>query len=276
MSARNLKVLVLRNLGRAPEAEALLRETLALDPLDWWARHLSGQPLACDLQVRLDLAHDCARAGLSAEAIALLAQSVAPGRSRVSPADLPDQSLGATPLVFYTLGWLHLKRDDAKSALASFERAAREAADYCFPARLEEIAILQTAMRAKPRDARAPYYLGNLLYDRRRHAEAIRLWERSVKLDPTFPIVWRNLGIGYFNISKQPAKARAAYEKTFRAEPDSARVLFERDQLWKRLGEKPGKRLRELENHLHLVRQRDDLSAELGDRLPQLSAVGRR
>ena len=39
-------------------------------------------------------------------------------------------------------------------------------------------------MRANPHDARAPYYLGNLLYDRRRHAEAIRLWERSAKLDP--------------------------------------------------------------------------------------------
>src|SRR5208282_5970088 len=41
-----------------------------------------------------------------------------------------------------------------------------------------------------------------------------------------------------------------------------ARLLYERDQLWKRLGEKPAKRLRELENHPQLVSQRDDLMVE--------------
>ena len=55
-------------------------------------------------------------------------------------------------------------------------------------------------MRANPADPRAPYYLGNLLYDRRRHEEAIGLWERAARLDPGFSVVWRNLGIGYFNV----------------------------------------------------------------------------
>jgi tetratricopeptide (TPR) repeat protein len=255
--ARDLRALVLRRLGREKEAEGLLRETLALDPLDWWARHLVGQPVESDLQVCLDLAHDYARAGLYAEAIALLERAIA------TPSDLPDQSWGAAPLVHYTLGWLHEKSGDLKAAHASFRRAASEASDYCFPARLEEIAILEAAMRANPRDARAPYYLGNLLYDRRRHEEAIRLWERSARIDPSFSVVWRNLGIGCFNIRRQPAKARAAYERAFRADPASARVLFERDQLWKRLGTEPAKRLRELENHADLVRERDDLSVEL-------------
>jgi tetratricopeptide (TPR) repeat protein len=40
-------------------------------------------------------------------------------------------------------------------------------------------------------------------------------------------------------------------------------LLFERDQLWKRLGEKPEKRLRELEKFPQLLSQRDDLSVEL-------------
>src|ERR1019366_564366 len=88
-------------------------------------------------------------------------------------------------------------------------------------------------------------------------------WEKSAKLDSKFSIVWRNLGIGYFNISKNPAQARAAYDQAFRANPADARLLFERDQLWKRLGEPPVKRLRELEKHPALVRQRDDLSLEL-------------
>ena len=115
-------------------------------------------------------------------------------------------------------------------------RAPVHSPDYCFPARLEEIAVLEAAIRANSQDGRACYYLGNLLYDRRRHEEAIRLWARSVKIEPSLAVAWRNLGIGYFNVAKKPDKARAAYERAFRAEPASARLLFERDQLWKRLG----------------------------------------
>ena len=256
LRARNLKVLVLRRLGQSIEAGSLLRETLRLDPLDWWARHLAGEPLACDLQTRLDIAHDYVRAGFIAEAIELLQQAAA------RPRDLPDQSWGALPLVEYMLGWLEEKRGDPAGALKYFRRAAKLPPDYCFPARLEEIAILEAAIRSNPMDARAPYYLGNLLYDRRRHQEAVGLWERSAKLDDSFSIVWRNLGIGYFNIRKQPAKARAAYNKALKANPVDARLLFERDQLWKRLGERPEKRMRELTRHLELVEQRDDLSVE--------------
>ena len=148
-------------------------------------------------------------------------------------------------------------------ALKHYRRAAALSPDYCFPSRLEEIAILKKAMCVNPADAHAPYYLGNLLYDRRRHEEAIDLWERSGKLKPTFSIVWRNLGIGYFNIRNQPARARVAYERAVRANPDDARLFYERDQLWKRLGETPERRLAELRKRLDLVSKRDDLSIEL-------------
>jgi tetratricopeptide (TPR) repeat protein len=256
--AQNLKAIVLCQLNRASEAAALRRETRALDPLDSWARTLAdGHPKdSCDLQTLLDMTHDCARAGMFAEAVCISKSS------RVTGGDLPDQSWGARPLVQYTLGWLEQKRGDERAALKHFKQAAALPPDYCFPSRLVEIEIMESAMRANPRDAKAPYYLGNLFYDRRRHAEAIQLWEKSAKLDVHFSIVWRNLGIGYFNVLKNPAKARAAYERAFRANPNDARLLFERDQLWKRLGEKPEKRLRELEKHRQLVAQRDDLSVE--------------
>ena len=301
LRARNLKALVLQRLARKPEVEALLRETLALDPLDWWARQISGGPLNCDLQVQLDLAHDYARAGLFEEAIDLLKSAAAgthdspdPGckhlESReLSSASTPppsppleeragerrlvarrqlnstalDPNWGALPLVRYALGWLHEKLGHAEAALSHFQQAAALPPDYCFPARLEEIAILEAAMRAKPQDARAPYYLGNLLYDRRRQSEAIRLWERSAKLDGRFSTVWRNLGIGYFNVRHNARQARAAYDKAVRANPGDARLLYERDQLWKRLAIPPQKRLRALEQRLDQVQQRDDLSVEL-------------
>jgi tetratricopeptide (TPR) repeat protein len=286
LRVRDLRAVVLRKLGRHAEAERFLADTLALDPLDWWARGLAGGTMACDLQVLLDLAHDYARAGLYAEAVAVLggadtASGVSTegdspifgptlrvatqesGQSPGGPPLLPTQSWGAAPLVDYTLGWLHQRLGDQTQAEACYRRASARATDYCFPARLEEIAVLQSAMDAVADDARAPYYLGNLLYDRRRHGEAMALWERSARLDPDNALVWRNLGIGYFNVRRRPAKARAAYERAFRADPGSARILYERDQLWKRLGDRPAKRLHELERHRDLVARRDDLTVEI-------------
>ena len=238
-----------------------MRATRALDPLDWWARHLAGEPLTCDSQTLLDLALDLARAGFYAEAIEVLARAVRHDRnSGRSPrsAQAGHRAAGALHL-----GWLRTRLGQTRAARAAFRKAAAASPDYCFPARLEEIAILEAAMRANPKDARAPYYLGNLLYDRRRHDEAIRLWERSAKLDPGFPVVWRNLGIGYFNIRRQPARARAAYDKAFRAAPPTPACSTSATSFGNGSARHPERRLRELEKHLDLVRQRDDLSVEL-------------
>ncbi len=277
LRATNLYGLVCRERGNVGGAKAVWSLVANADRLDWWNRCLRGEKLTSNLQMALDIAHDFARAGFFAEAIELLVERARLGRiesrratqpfsgalnGTAEAAVLPDQSWGAMPLIRYTLGWLEQQRGDERAALKQFKQAAALPSDYCFPARLEEIAILEAAMRANPRDAKAPYYLGNLFYDRHRHAEAIALWEKSAKLDASFSIVWRNLGIGYFNIHGQPAKARAAYDRAFRANPQDARLLFERDQLWKRLGETPQRRLREFEKNSALVAQRDDLSVE--------------
>jgi tetratricopeptide (TPR) repeat protein len=257
---------------REGQPEEWVQRSLAIDPLDWWARFEKAEEIACDFQVALDLALDCARAGLFEEGSDILRETESNSTHLIDRSargnghpegPLPTQSWGAVPMLHYCLGWLQEKMGHTAVALEEYRRASALPPDYCFPARLEEIAILEAAMRANPKDARAPYYLGNLLYDRRRHEEGIRMWERAAKLDPTFSIVWRNLGIGYFNIRQQPAKARAAYDKAFKANPGDARLLYERDQLWKRLGESPTKRLKALEAHPELVRRRDDLTVEL-------------
>ncbi len=251
LRARDLRVLVLRRLNRSSEADSHLRETLNLDPLDWWARDLADQALDCDHQVRFDLALDYWRAGFVNEAIKIL-----DGAN-------PKPDSGAEPLLHYYLGWLHTQLGRKAVAKKHYTAAAKAAPDYCFPSRIEEIAILEAAMAANPADARVPYYLGNLYYDRRRFGEAIKLWEKSSRLNPRYAVVWRNLGLGYFNILHQPAKAGAAYDRAFRAAPGDARVLYERDQLWKRLGRPPAARLEALESNRNLVEQRDDLIVEL-------------
>jgi tetratricopeptide (TPR) repeat protein len=262
LSARNLAVMVLRQLSQDAEAQQWLAQTRQTDRLDWWSRWLAGETLACDAQVKLDLAHDLSRAGFYALAAEVL-------RTPVAQSDWPDQSQGTLPLVHYTLAWLAAKMGDANTAARELADAQAAGVDYCFPARLEEIAILRHAIQVNPKDAKAPWLLGNLLYDRRRHREAIGLWEQSAKLNPGFPGVWRNLGIGYFNVLNKPAKARAAYEKAFAVDPKDARLLYERDQLWKRLGEQPVRRLRELRKHAALAQQRDDLTVELCSLLNQ-------
>jgi tetratricopeptide (TPR) repeat protein len=273
LRARNLRVIALRHLGREREAAAFLRATLALDPLDWWARDLNGEKLSCDVQVRLDLALDLARAGLEEDALRVLAgaRPVTPPRGDA----LPDASLGTAPLLHYYRAWLCHRL--GRSAAVRRHRAAATKSNpaYCFPARLEEIAILRHAIAQNPRDARAPFYLGHLLYDRRRHQEAIALWEQSVRLEPGNAIAWRNLGIGCYNVLRQPAKALHAYERAFRANPQDARLLFERDQLWKRLNFRPNRRLGEFLRHRALVEQRDDLSVELCALFNQTGASGR-
>jgi tetratricopeptide (TPR) repeat protein len=251
LNARNLEVVLLRRLNLAEEAHRLLRETLALDPLDAWARYLQDGTVPGDNQMRFDLALDYARAGLYGEAIDIL---------RWADAAAKD---GSVPILLYAQGYFEVQRSNPAAARLRYAEAAEATPDYCFPSRLEEMVILEHAVQTDPADARALYYLGNFLYDRRRHKEAIRCWEHSTELDDSFPVAWRNLGIAYFNVFNDSEKARQAFDRSLAANPTDARVLYERDQLCKRIGQKPSERLAELEKSRGLVRLRDDLSIEL-------------
>lgn len=242
MQARNLKVLALRKLGR--EADGFLRESLKLDPLDAWARHLAGDSARFPNQQLLDIAFDFARCGLAVKGSQILR------RADFSAKD------GSVPMCLYALAQF----EDSEELR---QRAQAASADYCFPSRLEEMVLLEEQVKRDPQDARAFYYLGNLLYDQRRHEEAIDCWRKSAELQPEFATVWRNLGIGYFNTYKDEGRALDAFERAFAAQPDDARVFFERDQLWKRTGRAVAERLEEMEKRRDLVDRRDDLSVEL-------------
>jgi tetratricopeptide (TPR) repeat protein len=251
LGARNLAVIALRNTCQWKEADELLQQTIELDSLDVWSRYLATGSLPADNQMLLDLAFDYARAGLDLDAIAVLERADG------------EATDGSTPMMRYALAYFRDALGDAAGAGRAWSAAAAAPPDYCFPNRLEELIALENAILANPRDARAPYYLGNLLYARKRHREAIVQWEKSAALDPAFSVVWRNLGIAYFNVLADVAKAKAAFERAFRCNPIDARVLYERDQLWKRTGDQPRARLAELERHRDLVDLRDDLSVEL-------------
>jgi tetratricopeptide (TPR) repeat protein len=272
LAARTLRSALWRQLDGTRLASDEIDAVLAADPLDAWALeerrllaeprrsrrggalpldHLPDGPRPRDIQTALDVAHDYAAAGLLTEAIGVL--------TRLLPA--ADRGGPVYPLVRYTLGWLLGRAGDSGSD-EEFRLAAAMPSDYCFPARLEEIEILRAAMTVNPSDARAPYYLGNLYFDRRRYTEAITAWRRAARLDPSFPTVHRNLGIAEFNVLGRPGRALAAYRRALRAYPADARVLHEYDQLRRRCAEPPASRLRLLERHRDLVASRDDLTIE--------------
>jgi tetratricopeptide (TPR) repeat protein len=255
LNAANLKVMVLQRLGRDEEAEALLQEVRALDPLDIFSRFLATAQPPLDGQQRLDLAFDLSRPGLLEEAL------------RVLSAEHSSEKNGDAPLLLYAKAQVldQLGRED--ESRQAYHEAAMSDPDYVFPSLLEELLLLEQAMRANPQDARAPYYLGNLLYDRRRHKEAIAHWERAAELDPDFPTTWRNLGFGYFNILHDPGRALSAFSRARKLAPGDARILYEQDQLLRRTGESPEVRLAILEAHADLVEQRDDLTVELASLL---------
>jgi tetratricopeptide (TPR) repeat protein len=250
LQARNLKAMVLRQLQQENQAQQLLQETLTIDPLVWMARHLSGDTLDCDTQTRLDITIEFMSAGFYEHALDLLEKAQ------------PQAISGTEPMCWYYRAYLHDNLGQKQRASECYKQAVACCPDYCFPNRLEDIDVLASAIGANPDDAKAPYYLSNLYYDRKRHGEAIVLLKQSVEIDPTFATAWRNLGIASFNINHDPGQAMQAYDRAVSVDPDDARLVYERDQLCKRLGHLPQKRLEILEDKLSHVVRRDDLSIE--------------
>ncbi|TNM63165.1 DUF5107 domain-containing protein [Streptomyces sp. NP160] len=264
LAARDLQVALLRRLGQDQRAQQLLASTLELDPLDWWARHLDGQPLHCDARTCLDLVVECTGSGLLDDALQLVDAAVERSHH--------ERWRGVEPLAHYyradvltRLG----RHDDAAAA-----RADARAADptYCFPHTLDDAAVLRLALEAEPADPRAAALLGHWSYDRRRYDDAIALWRRAVEGDPGDAVCWRNLGVAAHNVQHDADLAVGCFERAVAAAPDDARLRYEADQLAKRTDHPPAQRLKALEDRLDLVAERDDLSLEHAD---LLLAVGR-
>lgn len=255
LNALNLNVIALRRVGRREEASALLTTIRAIDPLDVTSRYLLSGEVAGDAQQQLDLGFDLARAGLLEEALAVLSQ------------DRPSGPDGGATMRLYLKAELLRRLNRPSDAADAWKQAAAADPTYVFPSRLAEMVLLETAIGENPADARALYYLGNLLYDRRRHQEAIAMWERAARLDPRFATTWRNLGFAYFNVAHDGERAQQAFARARELAPDDARILYEQDQLLKRIGVSLAERLATLTANQSLVERRDDLSVELASLL---------
>lgn len=265
MKAHTLKALILRKLGRSEDAIHAAEVSLSLDTFNLTAlfekvkgyKSLGEDVISDQLKVELltigrrndhsfiDYSLDYAAASQYAEAIELLSYIL---------------ESNTTPLVYYYLAYW--KNKLGESAIDDLIKAKEADSYLCFPNRLEDIQVLKYALETDNSDAKSPYYLGNLLYDKKQYNQAIQYWELSLERDSNFPTVHRNLGIAYFNKLNQAQKALVFFEKAFELDPSDARVLMELDQLYKRLNVEPATRLTFIENNLSTAIERDDVYIE--------------
>jgi len=264
--ALNLKAALLRHMDRKQEALETLRIAhRRSDPLD--VRSMAerwlltgGAEDAALLRTSmtehpaagLETAAEYMGAGLWEDGTAVLSEmaDAAPDPSKVSP------------LAYYYVAYFSEELGQEDKASEYRQLAARISPDYVFPFQAEAEPVLRQAMEKNPKDSRAPYYLGNLLFDWRPE-EAVRLWKASAALDPSFAIVHRNLGIAH---SHQPAgneldKAIAHLEKAVSLDEKYPIHFYELDQLYEAAGAPPEKRLALLEDNHSVVAQRDDAAS---------------
>jgi tetratricopeptide (TPR) repeat protein len=244
--ARHLKAALFRKLGREKEAQAEDAITASIDPLYGHVRE--NEP-----QDAIELGLDYINAGLSDEGVEVLLRTT--GFQPVSAEAHGLEARGTNPLLLYLAGW-------AKNDPRLFEAAAKQSPELCFPNRLEEMLALAAATRANPADGTAWYLLGNFLYSRKRYDEAIAVWEKAVKLLPHYATAHRNLALAYFNKKHDPQRATEMLELACALDTTEPRVLFELDQLYKKLNRSPAERLRFLDRHPQLIESRDDLFIE--------------
>lgn len=266
--ARHLEIYVCATRGEKHLATARIDQALELDPFNFGALYeqalLTGtmdafdQRIAGVEQLEIELALDYAACGAYTRATDVLKRCLQRGGKQGPTAS----EVHPSPIVYYLLADFERFQGNESEADKFLAIAAEQSPRLCFPNRLEEIPVLRRAIASNPRDARAPYYLGNLLYAKRAHEAAISLWEQSRELDPHFATVWRNLGLAYYNKRRKPEEAWTAYNQAFRLDPTDARVLYELDQLAKLLARPPQERLSRLEQHPELVARRDDLFLE--------------
>ena len=258
---RQLKVSILRKLGKTAEAKKLIEESLALDKfnfgvlfekflLDGDSKSLLGVSIS-SIHTYIEFALDFAYAGFFDEAIELLSVGIDAQK---------DQSV--YPMALYYKAWFEAQNGNQLASEKTLQEAANACPDYCFPNQVEAVVVLEWVKKQNPTDSKAPYFLGNFWYNSRQYDEAITNWELSAKLDDSFPIVHRNLALACFNKQNQPKKALAELEKAFSLDETDSRILMELDQLYKRLNYSSEDRLENLEKYPKLVSYRDDLYLE--------------
>jgi len=224
-------VAVLRALGQTSEAEGLARQWLARFPTSYFLREELRQPdnahLGADVDRILNTAAEYMRLGLYSSALDVL--------SRAYPQVSPDQREPAEalpqdhPLVAYYRGYCRQKL--GKSPADDYAAAARLSTKYVFPAGAMTYKVLQSALRANPRDANAIYLDGTLEFSIGLIDRGLDQWAHAQELDPKIPALDADIGRALLRVKRDPEGALAAFQRgTTTDDPTNLGNYFGLDQ----------------------------------------------
>ncbi len=260
--ASHLKCCLLRKLTRHEDALKFSHDSLQTDRFnfgilfeiflitktDKYKEHL--QTLMRDNPHNyIEISLDYADAGLWDEAYALISIYI-------------QETEKPYPITLYCQGWYASQLSNNEQALRSFELAAKQPPDFCFPNRIEEVMVLQKALDVNPSDVNAFYMLGNFFYANKCYEDAVNYWESGQAKKHGHAGIARNLALAYFNKLGEHKEALKQMEQAFAQDSKDARLLMELDQLYKRLNRSYQQRLQLLEISMPLVNDRDDLYLE--------------
>ncbi len=272
-SALNLKAVILRKMGEPDRAREMNDLVESIDKLDHWnqaeiffleaaanARDVWSEnnkalfikQIGGNVQNVLEMAKNYGNIGAYSEAVQILKLYRNSG-----------EDLSGFPLLSYYAGFYQLQNGQGEEAANSFRDAAAAPSDYCFPWRLEEIRILETALISNPADAKAWFYLGNIHYYLNQKQRAIADWEESARLDEKFSLVRRNLGFAYDRVIHDPHKSIEAYSQAILLNDQDARLYAEIDRIKEKAGISPALRLAYLEKNRAVLEKRDDAITQL-------------
>ena len=254
--ARALRAAILYKLGRKNEALDYTCENLEFDTFDFVSAYIRTLLVGEGAEQFRKFTRNFH------ESFLMVARDLAEGgfyEEAVSALDIYD---GDNPMVHYYRGAYFEKLGEKEKALLAYKKGEKADPAYCFPNKLEDIAVLKAAIAADDEGSKARYYLGCLYYDKLQYDLAIEMYEASLEICDTFPTVLRNLSIAYYNKKNAPEKALSCLEKAFDLNRQDARVFLELDQLYQKLNRPLKERLEKYKENIGLIEKRDDLYTE--------------
>jgi tetratricopeptide (TPR) repeat protein len=264
-----LKSIILRHQSKPELAKRCLDELFEKDPLDQWANYeralhtgdFSGflSSSRNDAQTLMDIAFDYAEAGFYGEAISLLELH----HQEPVPESAVPNPMKTSTMTLFILAWLYEKTGESVKSEDILKSSQHASYDYLFPSRIYEQLVLEWVMQKPGFNSAAAYGLGNYYFNLKRHQEAITVWEQAAEKQCQYATLHRNLGIAFWNIGRNGAKARQAFKQAIAFSPDDIRIRYEYDQLRKKLYDNPEERLESLLKIKDRITERDDFSVEL-------------
>ncbi len=265
LTAHSVKCAILRKLGKNEGAEVLAKEIYASDLLNLRSvielSHFENKTdeikyFAEKPENILDTVNDYISEGLYEDALYALS--------------FADESY---PLTSYYKAYIYsCTNKNSAEIKAEIDKAENCEHGYCFPNRVNDILVLENALKYSENAANALYYLGCLLYDKERYNDAVSAWEKAVSINSELAEAYRNLALAYFDKRGEAEKAKISMKKALDTKKTSPRMLMEYQQLLKNTNASPEERLAVYDAYPELFAKRDDCYL---DKVVLLTLVGR-